>query len=173
MNSSSRSRRLVVIIVILLITNLAILAFFLWPRFKHSKQPDENRQGYGMAETLKKEVGLDSQQVKELETLRGAHRKKMQPLFKELQDAKSQFYALLKKPETPDSVIIQAADLIGQKQEQVDIQVFQHFKNSRSVLRPDQQPKYDSLIQVILKKMSGPPGRGKTSESRPGDRRDN
>jgi hypothetical protein len=156
MNSSSRSRRLIVIIVILLLANIGILAFFLWPKTQKQQPDGPPKGGYGMAETLKREVGLDSVQLKELHRLREEHWKKMKPLFEDLQESKNDFYVLLKSPETPDSVINNAASLIGERQRSVDLQVFQHFKNSRMVCRPEQRPKYDSLVQIIIKRMSGP-----------------
>jgi len=171
MNSSSRSRSLVVIIIILLITNIAILAFFLWPKSPASKNTGAPKPGYGMAETLKREVGLDSQQVVQLNHLREEHWKKMKPLFQELQQSKNDFYLLLKSPETPDSTITKAAARIGEKQRVIDLQVFQHFKNARLVCTPAQRPKYDSLVQIIIKRMSAS-ARGQNNRRRdekPGD----
>jgi len=165
MNSSSRSRRLIVIIIILLLTNIAILAFFLWPKPNATNTAGEGRQGYGMAETLKREVGLDSQQVKQLHYLRVEHWKRMKPLFEDLQQTKNDFYLLLKSPDTPDSVINNAASRIAEKQKLIDLQVFQHFKNSRMVCSPAQRPKYDSLVQIIIKRMSGS-SRGQNSRKR-------
>ena len=168
MNSSSRSRRLIVIISILLLTNIAILAFFLWPRSGQNKNAAGPKPGYGMAETLKREVGLDSQQVRELNRLREEHWKKMKPLFEDLQHTKNEFYLLLKAPETPDAVIDSAASRIAQKQKLVDLQVFQHFRNSRLVCNPEQRPKYDSLVQIIIKRMSGS-SRGSNNRKREGE----
>jgi periplasmic protein CpxP/Spy len=154
MNSSSKSRRLVVIIIILLITNIGILAFFLWPKAKEVKNPGST--GYGMTETLKREVGLDSNQVTELRKLRQEHWKNMKPLFEDLQNTKNNFYKLLLVPETPDSVVARAATAIGDKQRVIDLQVFQHFKNSRLICTPAQRPMYDSIVQIIIKRMSSP-----------------
>lgn len=154
MNSSSKSRRLVVIIILLLLTNIGMLAFFLWPKLG----PDANRGGSrsgGMVETLKREVGFDSVQIKEIMRLREIHWKKMKPLFEDLQHTKNDFYLLLKSPETPDSVVFKAASLIGEKQRVIDLEMFQHFKNSRMVCTPAQRPKYDSVVQIIIKRMSG------------------
>ncbi|MET0243472.1 MAG: periplasmic heavy metal sensor [Flavitalea sp.] len=170
MNSSLKSRRLIVIIIILLLTNIGILLFFLWPKFK-GENPGPGKQGYGMTETLKREVGLDSNQVKELAHLREEHWKKMKPMFEDLQNTKNSFYALLKTPETPDSVILRAADAIAAKQKAIDMQVFTHFRTARTVCTPDQRPKYDSIIQVIIKRMSGP-SRGNNRKDN-NDRRDN
>jgi hypothetical protein len=155
MSINSRSRRLVIIIIILLISNIGILAFFLWPKLVDKVKGNSGRQGYGMADMLKKEVGLDSVQIKELDRLREDHWKKMRPMFEELRNSKNQFYSLLKSPETPDSVINRSADVIAEKQKAIDLQVFQHFRNSRRVCRPDQTAKYDSLTQIVIKKMAG------------------
>ena len=160
-NSSSKTRRLVVIIIILLITNLAILAYFLWPK------PAANgpKPGYGLTETLKREVGLDTVQLKELERLRREHWKKMRPLFEDLHTTKNNFYQLLKSPETPDSVINKAATLIGEKQKLIDLQVFSHFRTSRLVCTPEQRPKYDSLVQISIKRMAGPSRNNRNRDS--------
>jgi Spy/CpxP family protein refolding chaperone len=154
MNSNSRTRRLIITIVILLITNIAILAFFLLPKYSATRNAGEARS-FGMAETLRKEVGLDSQQVKQLNSLRQEHWKKMKPMFEDLQQSKSQFFQFLKAPETPDSVINAAASAIAEKQKLIDLQMFQHFRNSRLVCRPEQRPKYDSIVQVAVRRMSG------------------
>ena len=153
-------------------TNIALLAFFLWPKPGAGKSNTPARAGYGMAETLKGEVGLDSQQVNELNRLREEHWKKMRPLFEELQHTKNEFYLLLKSPETPDSIINHAASLIGEKQKAIDLQVFQHFRNSRLVCTPEQRPKYDSLVQIIIKRMSGP-SRGSNNRKRDGQNANN
>ncbi len=145
-----------VIIVILLITNLAILAYFLWPKTTANEASNGPKPGYGLMESLKREVGLDSGQVKEMERLRSEHWKKMRPLFEDLHATKNNFYLLLKSPETPDSVINAAATVIGEKQKQIDLQVFSHFKTSRLVCTPEQRPKYDSLVQISIRKMAGP-----------------
>jgi periplasmic protein CpxP/Spy len=80
----------------------------------------------------------------------------MKPMFEDLQNTKNSFYALLRVPETPDSVVAKAAAAIGDKQRAIDMQVFQHFKNSRQVCTPAQYAKYDSLVQVVIRRMSGP-----------------
>ena len=167
MKSSSRSRRLIFIIILLLLTNIALLAYFLSAKPKTDKSNAPARAGYGMAETLKREVGLDSQQVKELNRLREEHWKKMRPLFEELHRSKNDFYVLLKSPETPDPVIDSAASVIAEKQKAIDLQVFQHFRNSRLVCTPEQRPKYDSLVQILIKRMSGP-SRGSNNRKRDG-----
>ncbi len=155
MTTSSNTRRLTITIVILLITNLAILAYFLLPKMDAAKSKSSTKAGYGMMETLRR-VGLDSTQEKELDRLREEHWKKMRPMFEDLQTTKSNFYALLKTPETPDSILNHAAAQIGEKQKAIDLQVFTHFKNSRMVCTPAQRPTYDSLVQIILKRMASP-----------------
>jgi periplasmic protein CpxP/Spy len=165
-NSSSKTRRLVVIIVILLITNLAILAYFLWPKSGADESNNNPKQGYGLMESLKREVGLDSVQLEELGRLRSEHWKKMRPLFEDLHTSKNNFYILLKSPETPDSVINAAASRIGEKQKLIDLQVFSHFRTSRLVCTPEQRPKYDSLVQLSIKKMAGPSKNNRNRDSK-------
>ena len=154
MNSNSKSRRLVVIIILLLLTNIGMLAFFLWPK-SHDENRGGGKSGSGMVETLRKDVGFDTTQIKEIERLREINWKTMKPLFEDLRNTKNDFYLLLKLPETPDSAVYKAASLIGEKQRVIDLQMFQHFKNYRAVCTPAQRPKYDSVVQIIIKRMAG------------------
>ena len=55
-----------------------------------------------------------------------------------------------------DSVINKASDVIAQKQKALDLQTFNHFKKVRALCTPEQQAKYDSMIQRMFRKMGKP-----------------
>ena len=159
MSSSSKSRILIFIIAVLLISNIAMLIFFLSGKRDMPKPDNEKRPGYGMSETLKKEAAFDDQQVKQYEDLREKHWEKMKPMFHDMQVTKSSFYSLVKDNSLADSSVAALATQIGEKQKAIDYQIFQHFRQVRNICRPDQQSKFDTIYSGIVKRMSGG-GRG-------------
>ncbi|MBS1654397.1 MAG: hypothetical protein JSU05_06120, partial [Bacteroidetes bacterium] len=71
-------------------------------------------------------------------------------------NTKTRFYNLLNDPSVNDSVLNNMADSIGIKQKNIDLQIFHHFKQVGSLCTPDQQPKFDSLVVRVIKKMTTP-----------------
>jgi periplasmic protein CpxP/Spy len=155
--STSNKRSLVFIIIFLLLTNIAVLGYFLWYK-KSPRQNDrekENRTN-GIAPALQKEVGFNEQQIAQYNQLKEEQWKKFKPMFDEVRKAKDSLFRLLSNENADDSTINRTADLIGQKQREVDLQAFNHFKRVRALCTPGQLPKYDSLIQRMMRKMGKP-----------------
>lgn len=151
MNNPSRNRNLLFIIGALVLTNVAVLAYFLW-----IKKPPETRRmdgKNGMTEMLKKEVGFTDDQVAQYKQLKDEQWATIKPMFDEMRKAKENLFRLLSDPNTSDSVVGQATDAIAEKQKALDLQTFRHFKKVRAVCTPDQLPKYDSMIQRMFRKM--------------------
>jgi protein CpxP len=157
MSSRSTNRVLIFIIAVLLISNVAMLVFFM-SKTPGEKRESEKKPGWGMAETLKKEAAFDDQQVREYERLREEHWEKMKPMFHDMQATKSSFYQLVRDTTLTDSAVAVLAGQIGEKQKAIDFQIFQHFKKVRGLCRPEQKAKFDSIYQGTVKRMSG--GRG-------------
>lgn len=159
MSSRSKSRILIFIIAVLLISNIAMLIFFLSGKPEMPKPDNERKPGYGISETLKKDAAFDDQQVKQYEELREKHWQKMKPMFHDMQATKNSFYSLVKDASVSDSTISTLASQIGEKQKAIDYQIFHHFRQIRNLCRPDQQSKFDTIYSGIVKRMSGG-GRG-------------
>ncbi|MFI5130888.1 MAG: Spy/CpxP family protein refolding chaperone [Chitinophagales bacterium] len=155
MNNPSRNRNLIFIIAVLLLTNIAVLAYFLW-----IKQPVQKRGGgnpkIGIADRLKDSVGFSDEQVAQYEKLKDDQWTSLRPMFDEMRKAKDNFFKLLSDPNSSDSVIDRASDVIAQKQKALDVQTFNHFKKVRALCTPEQQAKYDSMIQRMFRKMGKP-----------------
>ncbi|MBC7947460.1 MAG: periplasmic heavy metal sensor [Chitinophagaceae bacterium] len=153
--STTNKRSLVFIIIFLLLTNLAVLGYFLWNKKPAKPQrKGEEKPGIGMA--LKNKVGFDDSQIAQYEVLREEQWKKFKPMVEDVRKAKDSLYRLLSDENVSDSTVNNTAELIGERQEAVDRQAFAHFKRVRTLCRPDQLAKYDSLIQQMMKKMSKP-----------------
>jgi periplasmic protein CpxP/Spy len=148
---------LVFIIAVLLLSNIAMLVFFL----RKEKREDKPRQSPRefMISKLKEEVGFNDDQIAKYVELSDKHKQKMKPMFNDIHMAKENFYKLLLE-EPSDSSINQYLLSIGEKQKSIDQSIFNHFLALKHVCTPDQLPKYDSLIQDVIKGMINPPKKG-------------
>ena len=158
MNSLSKNKALVSIIIFLLITNIAMLFFFLVLN-KPVQRNGHGRDQNGMSGMLRKDVGFTKAQLDSYQALRKEQFKKGHPLFDDLRKAKMDFYNLIYTPQVSDSSVNKAADLIAEKQEMLDLQMFKHLKMVRNICTPDQLQKFDSTIKKVLIRMTGRPGR--------------
>ncbi len=161
MNPEKKIKSLVAIVVFLLLSNIAMIIFFVvlgdHKKSFHSKEE--------MANKLKNEVGFSPQQIALFDTLRTEHFKHSHQLFENIRTTKENFYNLLYNKDASDSAIINAADKIGQVQKTLDMQMFQHLRSVRNICTRDQLPKFDSLIKKVVVKMTG-------GGYRPGSKRD-
>lgn len=160
MSAAAKSKILVSIIGVLLLVNIGMLIFFLWmnPGKKPERKPE--RPHFSMTSVLEKEVGFSKEQLQKFEQLREKHRKQLKPLFDSLRAAKDKFYKLLKDPALNDSILNDAARSIGESQEALDLRTFKQFQELKTICTPEQQPKLDSVIQGMVKRMTFPFKRG-------------
>jgi periplasmic protein CpxP/Spy len=167
--NSSRIKVLLFLIGILLVTNLVLLLFFVLNKKEDgeraSKRPSHDRSAM-MRGFLKDSVGFSEQQLVQFDQIREKNREDMKPMFEEMRQSKLAFYNLLRTPGTPDSVSQAAADLMAEKQKAVDMAFYKNFENIRALCTPEQQAKYDTLVQQIVKRMISPPRRGDSKQKK-------
>lgn len=166
MSHSTKIKSLVTIIIFLLITNIAMLIFFL-ASGRPADTRQKNREFNGMYNSLQSEVGFTKDQLDQYQALRKEQRDKVRPLFNELRNAKKDFYKLIYSSASPDSLINADADSIAQKQKALDMQMFRYFKNIRSICTPEQLPKFDTTVTKEIGRMvGGRPGNAKQGHSK-------
>lgn len=158
--STTRNRNLLIIIGVLLLTNVAVLIYFLGQK-KNEKAPAWN----GVAEMLQKEVGFKEQQTAKYKEMKEKQRGKIRPMYDEMRKAKDSLFRLLSYPETSDSVLNKLAEVIAQKQKAIDLETFNHFKRVRILCTPDQLPKYDTMVLQMFRKMGRPVRHGEPEKT--------
>src|SRR5688572_11993715 len=162
--STTRNRNLLIIIGVLLLTNVGVLVYFL-----SEKRTDKATMGdkgpQTVTEMLQQEVGFDDEQSAKYKELKDKQREKIRPMYSNMRKAKDSLFRLLTYPDTPDSLLNKAADVIAQQQKELDIETFNHFKRVRTLCTPDQLPQYDSLVLRMLRKM-GKPSRHSEAEKK-------
>lgn len=147
---------LVFIIAILLLSNIALLFFFLrGEKEKPKKSPREY-----MIEKLKNEVGFSDAQIAKYTELSDKHKQKIKPLFDDIHQAKEDYYKLLQQTAPSDSLMSSYLYQVGEKQKIVDQTIFAHFFALKQVCTPEQLPKYDTVIQRVIKGMINPQKKG-------------
>jgi protein CpxP len=150
------NKTLVFIIAILLLSNIALL-YFLTRTRKDCNKTETKKEHKSfreqMAEKLKNQVGFTDSQVKQYNDLSSKHKEAMKPLFEDLTSAKDSLYKLLLQPQPSDTQKTYYLSMIGQRQQLVDQRIFNHFYALREICTQDQRPKYDSVIQGVIKGM--------------------
>lgn len=168
--SNPRNRNLLIIIGVLLLTNIAVLVYFLGqkkPEKSATSRSEKDRNG--ISEMLQKEVGFNEEQTAQYKQLKEKQKEIIRPMYDDMRKAKDSLFRLLSYPETSDSLLNKISDAIAQKQKALDLQTFNHFKKVRTLCTPEQQPKYDSMILRMFRKMgktSRPNEPGKTDKKK-------
>lgn len=153
MDTVTQNRSFISIIIFLLISNIAILIFFLFLSGDRKAHGRDNRNG--ISTFLQKDIGFNKGQMDNYQKLRDAHLQTVKPLFEEIRSAKDSFYNFLYSDNVPDSVVNKAAAIIGEKQITLDMQMFQHLKKVRSLCTPDQLPKFDTSFRKVVERITG------------------
>lgn len=156
--NTPRNKNLLFIIAALLLTNIAVLLYFLWIKPCDHKPDSQKRNS--MTEMLQKEVGFTDEQVGQYKQLKEEQKASIRPMFDEMRKAKDSLFRLLSDPGINDSTINKVSDLIAQKQKALDLQTFNHFKKVRALCStPEQRTKYDSMVLRMFRKMGKSPVR--------------
>jgi protein CpxP len=153
--STTRNRNLLIIIGVLLLTNVAVLVYFLGQK-RNSGMEQRERERSTVTEMLQDEVGFNGEQTAKYKELKDKQRERIRPMYDNMRKAKDSLFRLLSYPDTPDSLLNKAAEVIAQRQKELDIETFNHFKRVRTLCTPDQLPQYDSLVLRLLRKMGKP-----------------
>ena len=157
MTNDKKTKSLITIIIFLLITNIAMLIFFV-VQSKPTERRQRNHESNGLYNSLQNEVGFSQEQLNQYQNLRETQMKQVHPLFNEVREAKKDFYGLINSPEVSDSLLNADADSIAQKQKNLDMQMFRYFKNVRAICTESQKDKFDSLMKRVETRMIGRPG---------------
>ena len=165
------SKGLILLVAILLLTNIAVLVYFL--SYKKPGKPGQPRERKSIVEFVQKEIGFTDQQSAQFKVLHDSHIDSLKLLGEDIRKTKTAFYNLLQQPDISDSTILSVADLLGEKQEAVEMNNYRHFQKVRALCSdPQQQLKFDSMVTRMINRpfgrRGGPPrsDTGKSSEKR-------
>ncbi len=164
--SNLRNRNLLIIIGALLLTNVAVLAYFLSQKKTGHYSGNARNERTGLTEMLQKEVGFNDDQLARYKQLKDQQRETIRPMYDDMRKTKDSLFRLLSYPENQDSALEQLTDAIASKQKQLDLQTFNYFRKVRELCLPGQEAKYDSLIVRTFRKMGKPSRSGEQDKNK-------
>jgi periplasmic protein CpxP/Spy len=157
MSTQTKSKLYLLIIGILLITNIAMLFFFLDNKDKGKKPPSRgNDKSAMMKEFLKKDVGFTEQQLLQYDTLSKKNRERMKADMDTMKTVKEQQFKDLGSKGFSDSAIVAAAIKAADNQKQVEEKMLSYFATVRKICTAEQLPKFDSLFYKMWSKKKPP-----------------
>jgi len=156
------------LVVLLVLANIATITMFWLNRPKHPAA----MQGERPKDFLVQELKLDAKQQEQLEGLVKEHREAAEALRKKIKESKDAFFALLKQPGVPDSAKQAAAKAVSVNTEELDLLTFNHFQKIRALCTPDQQKKFDEILQRVTSMIAQPRPPGGPGGPPPGGRPD-
>jgi protein CpxP len=157
MSYFSRNRSWAIAFLLLIAFNIATLATFWLVREKQPMPGPAQREG--VVDFLVKELGFDSVQKQKLVRLRDEHQQQMMNVRKDNRAAKDTFFALLQKDTVTDSELEKAAQASTIADQRADVLTFRHFQEIRKLCTPEQQKKFNDVLEQVLR-MIGPPQPG-------------
>ena len=145
MKQLAKNKFLVILVGLLLVSNLAMLLFFVILKpDRHSG--DSHRPTGKVSEYIKKRLDLTDEQSATFKQYREEHKEGAKRLYDSLKAAKNQFYSNIGQPDIPDSILEASADNIGRWQKEIDLKLYRHFQKLRKACNDNQQAKFDTLV---------------------------
>lgn len=155
MNYIRNNKVLLIIIAALLLVNIGLLYFKVWKKVDAHKSTSVRRPQGGISSLLEKEVGFSKEQLAQYDQLRNKHFESLKPYFDDVRIAKDSLYRLISREQVHDSVIELYAEQVSENQKAVELKMFNYLKTIAALCTPEQRPKYDSLVQRLVKHQPG------------------
>lgn len=148
---------LYIIIFVLILINLTTIGFMIYMRPQGpcglGNEGERGRPG----NYLIKELKFTPEQQKQFDGLREEHHSSVCPLTEEIKNQKSIFFSELKKEQIDSLKVDSMSKLITELHRKVDLTTFWHFNKIRHLCTPQQQQRFDEIIQDgLLNTKPGP-----------------
>jgi periplasmic protein CpxP/Spy len=156
MNNITNNRWLSVITLLLLTANIVTLALLWTNKSNNATDIKHPPPGGQVFEFLSRELNLTTAQKEAYRKLRDEHQAGVRPLHDSIRMAKDNFFALLQKENSADSLIQEYSKKTGELEQRLDVFTFRHFQKLRKICNAEQQQIFDNIIQEALHRMAGP-----------------
>lgn len=150
------ARFLKIVIIALLLINTATLAF-MWMQNRPGG-PIPPRES--VFDFLTRELKLDEEQRRQYEALRDEHHAMVEELQHTSRQLHQQYFSQLHGAKTDSATILDMAENMAGIQKQIDLITFYHFQKVRTICRPEQQKRFDVVIEEALRMMAPRPPHG-------------
>jgi Spy/CpxP family protein refolding chaperone len=151
----TKNKILILVVAALLMTNIAMLVFFVNKSDHKGPGPKRNRETV-MTDFVQKDLGFNQQQQQQFDTLNKLHREKIKQLMDSLRGKKEQALIQLAQNGFTDSAIAQSASQSVSGQTDMELLMLRHFKNIRNICTPAQQAKFDTTYYKLWHRKGEP-----------------
>ena len=143
-------RALSVAVILLLLINSGLVVFLVMQRSRSHSHSSSHRQDAfdRMARTL----NYTEAQKKQHRSLREEHIARMRPLYDSIRQTKVILFSRTSIVEQSNSIYISYMNKMGGWQTRINELNYAYYKKVRNLLRPEQQPRYDSLLIKMIER---------------------
>lgn len=146
---------------ILITANIVTLAL-LWTHKAKSNTEQQGRRPQGggpqIFEYISTELKFDQKQKDAYALLRDEHHSGAEKLQDSIKDAKDALFTMLQQPNTTEEAIAAQSNKAAALSAQLDVLTYHHFQKVRAICNPDQQKRFDEIIQESIRSMAQPQG---------------
>jgi protein CpxP len=144
-----------ILLVVLLILNITTLSYIWVNKSGMNEQGGPHR--LDVFSFLCKELQFTEQQQGQYENLRNEHHQSIERIQQKATRFRERFFDLIHTSPTDSIQVKQLADSIASTQQKIELTTFYHFQKVRTICTPEQQKKFDEVIQDALRMMAPPP----------------
>jgi len=148
------ARFLRLVIIVLLLINIGTLVF-IWVKPSPGSAFPPHREDTFIF--LTRELKLSTEQQHQYEQMRDEHHEAMEIFNRRNRDLHDRFFNLLSSPTVDSALVKSVVDSITANEQQEELITFYHFKHVRGICTPDQQKKFDEVINEALRMMAPKP----------------
>lgn len=145
---SISSKTYSIAIIVLLLLNLGLVGYLVFENTWHKKTTDKP----DTAELFAQKMGLTKEQRAKAKEMREGYFKVIRPMADSLRAVKISFYSQVNSGVATDSVLDNYQSKINDWQRKINKQTFDHFREVRAILTPEQQPKFDEFLQKMMQR---------------------
>ena len=143
-------RALSIAVILLLLINTGLVVFLVMQRSRSHSHSSSHRQDAfdRMARTL----NYTEAQKEQHRSLREEHIARMRPLYDSIRQTKVILFSRTSIVEQSNSIYISYMNKMGGWQTPINELNYAYYKKVRNLLRPEQQPRYDSLLIKMIER---------------------
>lgn len=157
MNYFSKNRIWGLAVLLLVLVNIATLVTF-WI-MKGTNPFNQEGPRKEVVDFIVTELKLDSSQKKQFIFLKEEHQQQIRTIKDSIRKAKDDLFGLLKDPNASEESIASASKITAALEAEIDQVTFRHFQKLRKICSPEQQKKFDEIIDRVVHSIgSGQPG---------------
>jgi Spy/CpxP family protein refolding chaperone len=146
-----------IVIILLLLLNGGILAF-LWVKGNNPEHEHPGgRPGHGRVDRLMSDkLHFTQEQEQQMQVLKDEHHGQIMEIQKEEQQLHKELFQLLKAPSTDTIAKNNLMARLGANDLRKEEVTFEHFRKIRAILKPEQLPMFDELMEEIASHIMAP-----------------